>query len=160
MLTALAVLSLAVGSLFTVLDASAALLASFIMLVAVSELPLSYVLSVYAAVSVLSLFLLPEKSAAVYFLLFTGYYPLLLRPLGRLPRILSYAAKFFLFNLAAVGIYLILLFLIGGVSPFTPLVLLFLLPLNAVFVLYDFALKRLSALWYFRLRRRFGRFFT
>lgn len=156
---ALSVLALLTGSLFSVLDASAALLASFIMLVAVSELPLSYAALTYAAAAVLALFLLPEKSPAVYFLLFTGYYPLLLRPLNRLPRALSLTVKLLLFNAAMTGIYLVLLFLVGGVDPFKPLVLLFYLPLNAVFLLYDFALKRLSALWFFRLRRRFGGLF-
>ncbi len=157
MLCALCVVALLAGSLVNVLDASAAILASFIMIVAVSELGTPYSLGIYASASLLALLLLPEKSPAVYFLFFSGYYPIIVRRLSLLPKVLSWFVKFIIFNCAMVGVYLVLLFIIGGIEPFSLMTVLFFIALNGVFILYDIAMKRMTAFWFFVLRKRFAK---
>ncbi len=157
MLCALCVIALLAGSLVNVLDASAAILASFIMIVAVSELGVAYSLGIYIAASVLSILLLPEKSPAVYFIFFCGYYPIIVRRISMLPKVLSWVVKFIIFDCAMTAVYLTLLFMIGGVEPFSLFTLLFFILLNGVFVLYDIAMKRITAFWFFVLRKRFAK---
>ena len=75
-LTALCVIFLFIGSLFQTLDLSAAGLGSIIVLIAMIELGKSWAFGVYVSASVLSLILLPNKSAALIFALLVGFYPI------------------------------------------------------------------------------------
>lgn len=151
------VIALLMGSVISVLDMTSAILASFIILVAVSELPVKYSIAIYCVASILSLILLPEKSPVVYFVLFSGYYPIIITKLAKLPHALYVASKFIVFNVAIVAIYLVLLFVVGGISGFSIYSLLFFIPLNALFAIYDVSLKRLEAFWRIYLKKRFSK---
>ena len=69
-LSSLCVVFLFVGSLFQTLDLSAAAIASIIVLIAYIELGKGWSLGVYAVASLLSLLLLPQKTAAAVFAFF------------------------------------------------------------------------------------------
>jgi hypothetical protein len=158
-LSALCVVFMLCGALINVLDMTAAIAASCVIIVASSELPTRYCLSIYVSASLLALMLLPEKSPVVYFALFSGFYPIIAPKLARLSKPLALLIKFAVFNVSATAVYLVLLFVIGGVSAFTPYMLLLLIPLNVIFIMYDFAVSRISLLWRYRLRKSFERFF-
>lgn len=115
---------------------------------------------VFAAVSLLSLFLAPDKQAALFFVLLFGWYPLLRPRLQRLRQVaVRWVVKFLLFNLALVAIALVTVFVLG-LPLFSPeekggtvLVLIGTLVLgNVAFVLYDILLGRLVDLYVMRLR--------
>ena len=115
---------------------------------------------VFAAVSLLSLFLAPDKQAALFFVLLFGWYPLLRPRLQRIRQLaVRWVVKFLLFNLALVAIALVTVFVLG-LPLFGPeekggtmLVLVGMLVLgNVAFVLYDILLGRLSDLYVLRLR--------
>jgi len=116
----------------------------------------------YAAVSLLSLILAPDKEAALLYVLLLGWYPILrprLQHITRRP--LRIAAKLILFNAAICAIYALLLFVF--VSPdlqaeaaeWTGLLLAGMLLLgNVTFLIYDQVLARLTDRYVTRLRPR------
>lgn len=102
---------------------------------------------VYFSTAVLSLLLITDKEAALTYALFFGYYPLIKDIIERLPRLISWISKLFIFNMAAVGIGVIS-FYVFGVSgdeynefgKYTIPILLIMA--NVAFVLYDFCLTK------------------
>lgn len=117
---------------------------------------------VYAAVSILSLILAPDKEAALLYVLLLGWYPVLrprLQHIARRP--LRLAVKLILFNAAVCAVYALLLFVF--VSPdfqaeaaeWTVLFLAGMLVLgNVTFLIYDLLLARLTDRYVTRLRPR------
>ena len=155
-LSAIGVVLLSIGPLIDVLDASLAVLASILCIVAVIEYGKAAPWLVFSVTAVLSLVLMPQNSAALMYLLFFGYYPILKEKLEKLSRVLSWVMKELIFNAAmAVCIVVIkLLFLpTAEVSVLTYVILV--LICEAVFVLYDIALTRLITFYIYRLRPRF-----
>ena len=155
-LSAIGVVLLSIGPLIDVLDASLAVLASILCIVAVIEYGKAAPWLVFSVTAVLSLVLMPQNSAAIMYLLFFGYYPILKEKLEKLSRVLSWVLKELIFNAAmAVCIVVIkLLFLpTAEVSALTYVILV--LICEAVFVLYDIALTRLITFYIYRLRPRF-----
>ena len=100
LLSAMGVVILYLGALIDVLDLSVAVIASLLCVFAVIEMGGVWPWLIYAVVSVLSLVLLPQKSPAVVFALYAGYYPILKSYLERLPRVISFVLKIAEFNLA------------------------------------------------------------
>lgn len=101
---------------------------------------------VYAAVALLSLFISSDKEAAILFISFFGYYPVLKSQLEWIPkRWIEWFVKLVIFNVTMIASYLLMLyvfnldidsFTIGGVN----LSYAFLAAGNVVFVIYDLAL--------------------
>ena len=75
MLSALGVVVLYLGSFIEVLDASMSVIASLMTVIVVIEFGRSASWSIYAVTAVLSLLLLPNKSPAVMYAAFFGFYP-------------------------------------------------------------------------------------
>lgn len=129
------------------------------MLVAVvEENGRSTAVMVYASVSLLSVFMVPDVEAAMMFVVFFGYYPILQGVLEKavrhtLPR---YLLKFLLFNTAVVGGYLFTANVLGvaelleGMDEFGRYTVhLLLVSGNVLFLLYDFLLRKYSLLYRF-----------
>ena len=114
----------------------------------------------YAAVSVLSLILAPDKEAALLYVLLLGWYPVLRPRLMHITRRpLRAAVKLVIFNTAVCAVYALLLFVF--VSPelqseaaewTVPLLAGMLLLGNAAFLVYDLLLARLTDRYVTRLR--------
>lgn len=106
-----------------------------------------WAIGVYFATSFLSMLLLTDKEAALTYVLFFGYYPILKDVIEKLPKWVAWILKFILFNLAAVGIGAIGFFLFGvsgeeynEFGKYTVPILLVMA--NVVFILYDVSLTR------------------
>ena len=157
MLAALGVVLMGIGSLFDVLDLTAAVLASMLCIYAVIEIGGYYPWALWAVTSILSLILLPVKTPAIFYAAFAGFYPILKEKLEKLPRAAAWTLKTVVFHLSLGVIALVWrLFLPEQMSeefPFFWLVL-YLLAL-AAFFLYDIALTRLISFYLIRLRHRF-----
>ena len=70
--------------------------------------------SVYIAVSILSLMLVPEKETVMMYVLFFGYYPIIKSYLDRVkPKIISLFFKLITFNTAVAIIELICVYVFG-----------------------------------------------
>lgn len=110
-----------------------------------------WAIGVFFSTAFLSLVLLTDKEAALTYTLFFGYYPLLKDTIQKLPKVISWLIKFLLFNIAAVSIGFLGVFLFGmsgeeynEFGEFTIPILLALA--NATFILYDVALSKNSNL--------------
>lgn len=85
----------------------------FISVVAIETSP-SWALVTYAAVSILSFFITPDKQAPVFFALLFGYYPVLKDIIEKLKYIvLRFILKLTVFNIAIVLIYQLIVKLFG-----------------------------------------------
>ena len=161
MLIALGVLFLWLGSLLDVLDLSTAALAAILVVYAVLELGGLYPFALWLGTSFLGLLLLPQKSPALAYALFAGYYPALKATLEKhLSRLLAWVLKFSAFALS-VGAFLLLLklFFPGSLSEYA--VYSWMPPVLAAlallcFVVYDIALTRLILVYYAKLQKHFG----
>ena len=146
---------LAVGALFQVLDLSMAVLASLVVIFAVIELGGKYPYLIYAVTSVLSMLLVPVKTAPLAYVCFAGFYPIVKAALERrLHGGRCLLAKLAVFNVCFALIALALIKLFTALSP--ALWMLWLIPLaNFVFLLYDLALTKLITAYLMRWRQRF-----
>ena len=156
MFSALGVILLYLGSIVEVVDISMAVIASLFCVLAVIEYGKGTPWMVFLVTAVLSLLLLPNKSPAVYYAFFFGFYPILKAYFERLDKVRAWIFKEITFNVClAVMIVLIKLLFMPSVSiPFMMYVIAVLL-CEGVFVLYDIALTRLITFYMFRLRHRF-----
>ena len=155
MLCALGVVLLYVGVFVQVVDISVAVLASLLCVFAVIEYGKGAAWSVFAITSILSLLLLPNRSPAVMYAAFFGYYPILKERFERSKKWLSWLYKELTFNVALIVIVLIFKFVFAEfVDVPTALYVIGIILCEAVFVLYDVALTRLISIYIYRLRSR------
>jgi len=138
------------------------MLAGAMLIPVVVELGKKAAVMVYVSVGILSIFVAADKEAAMMFLVFFGYYPILKQPLECLPnRVLEYLMKFLVFNASVVGGFAFVFYVLGmqeileGLEDFGRYTAAILLAFgNVVFYLYDVALTRYYTLyvWWFRPR--------
>lgn len=116
----------------------------------------------YAAIGLVSLFIVPDKEMSLIFVFFLGFYPLLKAAIERIrSHTVQWAVKLAVFNTCIVGMYGIILFLfpIGAVvaefeSMGIPFAGLLLGLGNVTFVIYDIAVARIVGLYCARFRAR------
>ena len=156
MFAALGVILLYLGSIVEVMDVSVAVIASLFCVLAVIEYGKGAPWTVFAVTAVLSLLLLPNKSGAVYYTFFFGFYPILKAYFERLDRVKAWVLKEIVFNVSLAAILVIFkkMFMPAVDIPFMMWVIIVVL-CEVVFVLYDVALTRLITFYLFKLRHRF-----
>ena len=156
MLSALGVVILYAGALISVMDISVAVIASMLAVLAVIEYGGSAPWLVFGVTSILSLLLLPQKSPAVMYALFFGYYPILKEKCEKNGKILSWGLKEASFHAAIVVMYFALR-IVAFESVDMPLFMLIitLALFEVVFPLYDVALTRVIMVYIHKLRARF-----
>lgn len=145
---------------YTLPAVSGALLA-----IIVIEINKKWATGAYIAISLLSLLIVADKEAAMFFVAFFGYYPIIKEVIeNKLPKILEWVVKFLLFNVAAVAAYAVIIYVFG--IPFDELeeygkysVLILLAMGNVIFVLYDYCMTSLITLYYQRWQKSFHNLF-
>jgi len=156
MVCALAIVVL-MATVFPYATYALAALAGIVMIAAALELGTHFGLLCYAVTALLALLITPDPEAKLLFVLFFGYYPTLQLRLNLWQnRALTLIVKFAVFNAAVIAAFFLAVyvmgvpqdsFTIGGV--YLPWVLLILG--NIVFVVFDVALTRVSALYRVRI---------
>ena len=155
-LTARGVVVLSLGSLLEVLDLSAAALAGMLVVIVVIEVGGPWPWLVWAATGFISL-LLPLKTAAVFYLIFAGYYPILKEKIEKLrSRLLRWAIKLFFMNAALTLVILVTSYVLTLPDAALDWTWLLYLLGNIAFVLFDIAMTRLITLYLLRWRRKLG----
>ncbi len=160
-LSALSVVLLYLGSFVEVLDLSVALIASLAVVVLVIERGGIYPWMTCLVTSVLSLLLLPNKTPAIVYACFMGFYPILKEKIEKLRwRAVRIVLKLVTFNASVLLMWLVAQILVGELTLGAPVWIMWGL-LNGVFIFYDYALSVLitSYLRVWRKRLRIGRFF-
>ncbi|MDD6799832.1 MAG: hypothetical protein PUE85_05385 [Firmicutes bacterium] len=155
-LIALGVVILYIGSIINVLDLTMAAIASLIIFFTVIELQGKYPYLIYAATGLLSALILPDKYAAVVYILFAGIYPIFKEMFERLHSVICWILKLSMFNtslLLTIAVSVYALHIEDTGLGFTAAVLLL---GNLAFVLYDIAMTKLITLYLIKLRKLFG----
>ena len=158
MLAALGVVLLSLGAMVEVLDISVAVLASLLTVYAVIEMGGAYPWLIWLVTSVLSLLLLPQKTPALFYACFAGFYPILKEKLERRRRLILYLIKLAVFHLC-LGVMVAVMYLFipdllrMGEAAWLPIALY--VACVACFILYDFALTKIITYYLVRLRHRF-----
>ena len=160
LLTALGVVLMFLTGLIPIGTYALPAIAGVLLIVAVIEIGAKWAWMIYAAVALLSLLFAADKEAALLFVLFFGYYPVLKSFLERISnKVLSWISKFAVFNVAVVACFFLAVnFLQLPEDSFTVfgiyLPWVFLILGNAVFLIYDIALSGLVATYVEKLHHR------
>lgn len=129
-------------------------LAGILLVVIVIELGAKWAWAVFAVISILSLFFAGDKEAALYFVMFFGFYPILKAKIETAfsKHWVQYLLKYAVFNICMVAAFFLALYVFG--VPAESFVVfgfylpwLFLLFGNVFFVVYDIAVTRLVVLY-------------
>ncbi len=146
--------------------------AGMLIMFSVIELDKKWAFGIYTAVSVLSLMLVPNKEAAVLYVAFFGYYPILKAILeSKLPKVPEYIIKFAVFNASMIVSYAILVKVLGmpfdelmGIEGETGFIAKYMLPImlvlgNITFTVFDIALTRIVTTYLRVWQKRFRKLF-
>lgn len=156
MLVALGVIFLGVGALVEVLDISMAVIASVCVIIPMIEYGKGTPWMVYAAISVLSLLLLPNKFPAALFALFAGFYPILKEKLERKNKVIRWVLKELIFNICLTVIVLLYFFLFFKGTVQVPwMIAVAIILAELVFILYDKAISKIIRIYVMEFRHRF-----
>ena len=154
-------LTAVIPSMTYALPAAAGVLLSVIVI----EIDKKTALGVYAVVSLLSILLVADKEAAVMYIMFFGYYPILKAVFeSKLSLVLSWVFKFIVFNVSMVAAFLISVYVFKipfeEMEKYGPIAAIIFLGVgNVVFLIYDFALTNLIKLYLIKWRKGFRKIF-
>ncbi len=119
---------------------------------------------VYAATSILSLILVPEKESVLMFALFFGYYPIIKSSLDKLKiKPLRFLLKLLIFNASIAVIELLCVFVFNipffeeGVFSYA-LLIGFAAAMNFTFIMYDYLLKIFLVLYEKKIEKRITKY--
>ena len=157
--SAMSIAILALASFTEIADIALSMFASAILMLAVIELSEKWGYMIYAATSLLALFLLPSKFIAAVYLVFTGLYPLVKRHFDKCPRVLSVFLKLVYFNASLTAALLLARFVFAIDTDTCWLLAVYYLTANLCYILFDILIKRLTTVYLIRYRERFKRFF-
>ena len=138
--------------------------AGVLLIVVVNELSRYWAFGVYCAVSVLGILVVADKEAALMYIAFFGYYPIIREPLNRLPVLLRIPVKYVIFNATVVCAYAVIIKVFGfsadEFSEFGKYTIPILLVLaNVLFTLYDLILSVLNIRYKKDIRKRLRKLF-
>lgn len=162
---ALSIIIMAFCSVFSSLTYAAPVVCGIFITFAVIEFSSGYAFALYAAISILSLIVVPNKESALIYALFFGIYPILKGKIeSRTKGAVTWVVKYLIFNVAIIICYLICSKLlnipydeIGFLGKFS---LLFLWASgNAAFVIYDIAFTRVISAYILKWQKYVKRLF-
>lgn len=147
------------SSVFQMLDLTIAALTVAFTLVLLIEYGIKPTLSVYAAVSVLSMLIVPNKFTPICYVLLFGIYPIVKPYFDRTGKVLPFIFKFAAFNavymiIYSVSVRFLLLDDIAGIGSGA-----FFLTIglgNLAFFIFDYFLTVITKLYALRLRKKLG----
>jgi len=131
-------------------------LAGVVLIAVVAEMGWRTAMVVYVAVALLAIGVVPDREAALLFIFFFGYYPIIKGLIEKLRfKVVQLLVKYLLFNAAMVLTYLVVIYVLGipdilesfgNFGRYSALVLL--LMGNVVFAVYDFALTNIVIVYH------------
>lgn len=154
-LAALSVIILYLGCAIEVLDLTMSAIVSLLVVVIVIEMGYKYAWLTYIATAILSILLLPQKSPAIFYACFMGFYPIIKSYLERINSALArWIIKLVVGNAALALMFILMsLFLPDEFEGGWLMLVTYLLGIIA-FLMYDVALSKLITLYFVRIRDR------
>ena len=154
-LCALAVIMLYFGAIIEVMDLSMGAIASLVIVLIVIEMGYSYAWISYAAISILSFILLPQKLTAVIFAALMGFYPIVKSYIEKInSSAVGWCLKLIVANVAFFGIFLVMKYFMPDQLETETMMLALYALANVAFVLYDYAVSKLITAYFYKLRER------
>lgn len=129
-------------------------MAGIVLIAVATEIGCATAFLVFAAASLLSLFIVPDRESVLLFIMLLGYYPMIKPKLERIPKPFVYLVKGILFNVVIVVFYYATIYLLGipdllsdwgPLGKYTTYVALGLA--NYTFFMYDFLLSKVLILY-------------
>ncbi len=147
-ISSLCIFSMILAGVIPVLYLTMPMIAGALMTIIVNEVNKSWAFLTYAEVSILSLFVAPDKEAALIFILLFGYYPIIKDSIEKMKSsIIKFIMKLVIFNISAVVDYQITIHILGisDMADSFPIfgkfgIYVFLGLCNIFFFVYDYAL--------------------
>ena len=147
--------------------------AGILIMLAVIELDKKWAAGIFAAVSILSLMLLPNKEAAVFYACFFGSYPIIKAVIEKrnIPRALEYIIKTVIFNASVLIASFVMLKLFGmpleeflGTEGESAWWVEYAIPItlviaNITFIAFDYLLTVMVTVYLTRWQKRFRKMF-
>ncbi len=135
-------------------------LAGMMLVCIVIELGYSWAFIVYAVVSSLSILFLTDKEAALYYIAFLGFYPIIKGMIERLKsRVLQYIVKYAVFNICMVTAFYLSIFVFSIPKEsfnifglYLPWV--FLILGNIVFIVYDLCVSKVVTIYLLKIHKK------
>lgn len=164
-ITALSIVLMFMTGIIPTLTYAIPAIAGALLMMLVVEINNKFALVVYVAVSILSLLMVADKEAAVMYVAFFGYYPIIKGVLeGKTKGAVTWILKYIIFNVAVISAYFIvskvLLISFEDIDFLGKFALpLLLLLCNVVFAFYDIALTRLFSAYIYNWRKFVKRMF-
>ena len=154
-LAALSVIILSLGCAIEVLDLTMSAIVSLLVVVIVIEMGYKYAWLTYIATAILSILLLPQKSPAIFYACFMGFYPIIKSYLERInSALVRWIIKLVVGNAALALMFILMsLFLPDEFEGGWLMLVTYLLGIIA-FLMYDVALSKLITLYFVRIRDR------
>ena len=140
---------------FPLLNFAIPIYAGAMMIIVAHEVSAAWAMAAYCAVSILSLFLTPDKEASTLFIMFFGYYPILLPFFRNIrPRFIVPVLKFAMFNVCMFVWYKMITFVLGIYDFFGNFAFLgkymtigVLVFVNMIFLLYDYTIESIEEMY-------------
>ena len=154
-LAALSVIILYLGCAIEVLDLTMSAIVSLLVVVIVIEMGYKYAWLTYIATSILSIIILPQKSPAIFYACFMGFYPIIKSYLERInSALVRWIIKLVVGNAALALMFILMsLFLPDEFEGGWLMLVTYFLGIIA-FLMYDVALSKLITLYFVRIRDR------
>lgn len=154
-LVALSVIILYLGCAIEVLDLTMSAIVSLLVVVIVIEMGYPYAWLTYIATSLLSILLLPQKTPAIFYACFMGFYPIIKSYIERLhSAILRWTLKLAAGNTAIILMILLTSLLVPDEFDGEGLVIATYILGVVAFVMYDVAISKLITLYFLKIRDR------
>lgn len=164
--SALAVVVMLVTYLSPLLVYTAPPFAGILLILIVNELGYKWGIGTYVSISILSVFFIADKEAAVFFTMFFGYYPILKLWMDKRlhNKLIRAILKLLIFNVSVAASVAICIFVFH--IPYDDfaesgyiLLAVFWLMLNFLLVVYDYLITALQNLYQRKLRKRIQKIF-
>lgn len=160
-LAALALALMFFGGVLPFASIACPVLASLVLIPAYIECGRKWGWLWFLSVAILSALIAPEKESAILFVFF-GYYPMLKKYFGRLPRLLKYGVKFLYLNLTVFIAYWLMLSVFGLTNVTEDfadirrwMLIVMLVLANVSFFIYDVLIDRIEIVYHVRYRPKF-----
>ncbi len=162
---ALSILFMLLAGVTSTLIYAIPMITGALLMMLVVEFGVGFAVAIYAAVSIISLLLLGNKEAAIMYVAFFGYYPIVKSIFEKhFKGITCWIIKYLIFNFAMILSYFVVtkIFMISleDIECISKLgLLLLLLAGNLLFAMYDVVLTRLVSIYLYRWRKHIKRMF-
>lgn len=130
-------------------------IAGLLLIMVVIEMGCRQAVVVYVAVSILAVFITPDREAALFYVLFLGYYPIVKSKFEQVKsRVVEYILKFSLFTAAVAVCYFGIVYLFGleKIAPGPVWLLVGYLFFAFTFWMYDWVMSMLIEMYLKKIR--------